>query len=100
MELVTISELARVLGVSTKTLANRVYAGDIPAIRPLAGGVRLHPLVALAVRAGLGREELAHVAQLCEQHEGHEERARAVAQYIDAAQARATAKSRRRRVTA
>lgn len=100
MELVRIDELARVLGVSPKTLANRVYAGDIPAIRLLAGGLRLHPLVALGVRAGLGRDELAQVAQLCEQHSDREQRAAAVHAYIDTAQAKAAARPRRRRVSA
>lgn len=82
MALLTIDELARELGVAAKTIRNRVYAGDIPGVRPVVGGVRIHHLVALAVCAGLRGDQLRHVAVLVQRHTSEVERERAVRAYI------------------
>lgn len=73
----TIDEAAAYLGMSRKTLANRVYRGDVPSVRPLGGKRRLDPLVCYAVRAGLTGDQLRAVARLAEGHtHDREERVR------------------------
>lgn len=78
----TIDEVAREIGVSKKTLSNRVYAKQVPVTRLVIGGLRIHRMVAHAIRIGLTGDELQHVAILCQRHRDEAELSRAVAAYI------------------
>lgn len=80
--MLTIEEVARRLGVKPKTIANRIYAGEIPAVKPLFGRACVPPLIVEAICGGLQPAELAHVARLCQQFTDAEERAREVRAYI------------------
>lgn len=61
-ELLTLDDVARALGVSRKTVANRVARRDIPAVRPL-GRWRVQGAVLTALCAGVTGEQLWAVAR-------------------------------------
>lgn len=82
MDWLTVEQAAQELGVSKKTLANRIYAKAVPATRMAVGGLRVHRMVAEAMRAGATAEELQHVAILCRRHHDQASLRRAVGEYL------------------
>lgn len=83
LKLMSLAEVAEMIGVTQKTIANRIAKGDVPGHRTVVGGRwHIEGAVAYALRSGLKYDHLKVVAEIVKSHRSDPQLATIVAEYV------------------